>query len=325
MIKNFTGNFNMLTLYPNIQPYATYSISVDNLHTLYAEESGNQHGIPIVYIHGGPGSGCDADNRCFFDPEKYRIILFDQRGSGKSTPHAELKNNTTPLLIDDLETIRKYLGIKKWLLFGGSWGSTLALLYAQAYPSKVLGMILRGVSLCQQQNLDWLYYKNGVSHIYPDYWQEFIAIIPKSKQNNILQAYYKILISKNEIARMAAAKAWSRWEAMCATLDPCHKIEQRLNNPHLALSLARIECHYFINKCFIEENAILNNMEKIQHIKGIIIHGRYDMVCPLDNAYQLHKAWPNSNLIIIRNAGHSSREPGILSELIHATNTFNII
>ena len=314
----------MLNLYPNIQPYATYSLPVDALHTLYLEESGNKHGTPIIYIHGGPGAGCDPDNRRFFDPIKYRIILFDQRGCGKSTPHSELKNNTTQLLIEDLEKIRKYLDIEKWLLFGGSWGSTLALLYAQAYPHKVIGMILRGIFLCQQQNLRWLYHKNGISNIYPDYWQEFVSIIPKAKQNNILAAYHTLLTSNNEIARMAAAKAWSRWEAVCATLDPCQKIEQHLNDPHLALSLARIECHYFINKCFIEENAILNNMGKIENLQGIIIHGRYDMICTMNNAYQLHKAWPNSKLIIIRNAGHSSREPGILSELIHATNTFEV-
>lgn len=315
----------MLTLYPAIQPYATYNIPVDNLHTLYVEESGSKHGIPIVYIHGGPGSCCDPDNRRFFDPEKYRIILFDQRGCGKSTPHAELKNNTTKFLIEDLELIRKHLGIESWVLFGGSWGSTLALLYAESHPKKVIGMILRGISLCRKQNLSWLYDdKNGAASIYPDYWQEFISVIPKYKQNNAVAAYYKILTSNNEVARMAAAKAWAKWSAVCATLDPCQKIEQHLNNPHLALSLARIECHYFVNNCFIEENAILNNIEKIKHINGVIIHGRYDMICPLNNAYDLHKAWPNSNLIIIRDAGHSSREPGILSELIHATNSFSI-
>jgi len=310
----------MLTLYPPIQPYVIHNFAVDNLHNLYLEESGNKDGIPIIYIHGGPGSGCDSDNRRFFDPEKYRIILFDQRGCGKSTPHAELKNNTTQFLIEDLEAIRKHLDITKWLLFGGSWGSTLALLYAQSYPNRVIGMILRGIFLCRKQDLYW-FYKNGASKIYPDYWQEFISAVPTSKQNNIISAYYKILTSDNEVARMAAAKTWSRWEAVCASLDPCPKIEQHLTNPHLALSLARIECHYFINKCFIVENTILDNVNKIKHIKTIIIHGRYDMICPLNNAYALHKALPNSNLMIIRDAGHSSREPGILSELIHATNT----
>lgn len=313
----------MLTFYPAIQPYAIHSLPVDKLHTLYLEESGNQHGIPIVYIHGGPGSSCEPDNRRFFDPEKYRIILFDQRGCGKSTPHAELTNNNTQLLIEDLESIRKYLGIGSWILFGGSWGSTLALLYAESYPQKVSGMILRGIALCRKQNASWLYNdKNGAASIYPDYWEEFISIVPTYQHNNLIAAYYKILTSNNEIARMAAAKAWAKWSAVCATLDPCNKIKQHLNNPNFALNLARLECHYFVNKCFIAENAILNNIENIKNITGIIIHGRYDIVCPLNNAYDLHKAWPNSNLIIIRNAGHSSREPGILSELIHATNNF---
>lgn len=313
----------MLTLYPAIQNYATYNLAVDKLHTLYVEESGNPNGIPVVYIHGGPGSGSEPDNRRFFDPEKYRIILFDQRGAGKSSPHAELTDNNTQALIADLELIRQHLDIKQWLLFGGSWGSTLALLYAQAHPNQVLGMILRGIFLARKQDLAWSFKANcGAANIFPDYWQEFKSVIAKTKQNNLVKQYYQILTSSNEIARMAAAKAWAKWGAVCSTLDPCQKLEDHLNNPHLSLSLARIECHYFVHNCFIEENQILNNMDRIKHIKGIIIHGRYDMICPLSNAYDLHKSWNNSNLMIIRDAGHSSREPGILNELIHATNNF---
>ncbi len=312
----------MLTLYPAINPYISYHIKVDNIHTLYVEECGNKDGIPIIYLHGGPGSGCDSDNRRFFDPEKYRIILFDQRGSGRSTPHSELKNNTPLLLIEDLETIRKHCGIKQWVLFGGSWGSTLALLYAQNYPKHVISMILRGIFLCRKEDIDWVCRDGGVSRIYPDYWQEFKNIVPKKGQHNLIASYYKLLTGGDEIARMAAAKAWSKWESVCATLDPCHKLEQHLTNPHLALSLSRIACHYAVNNYFIEENSILENMNKIKHIPSVIIHGRYDMICPIDNAYVLHQAWPKSDLIIIRNAGHSSREPGILNALIHATNAF---
>jgi proline iminopeptidase len=312
----------MLTLYPAIQPYAAYNLAVDDIHSLYIEECGSKHGIPVIYLHGGPGSGIDPDNRRFFNPEKYRIILFDQRGSGKSMPHAELTNNTPKLLIEDIEFIRKHCGIDKWLLFGGSWGSTLGLLYAEAYPNRVLGMILRGIFLARQKDLDWIYKEGGVSKIYPDYWQEFISIIPKNKRANLIDSYYKILTGNNELARMSAAKAWSKWEGACATLDLCQKIEKHLTEPHIALSLSTIACHYAVNNYFIKENSILKNIKKIHNIPGTIIHGRYDMVCPLENAYALHQNWPGSNLIIIRNAGHSSREPGILHALIHATNEF---
>ncbi|MGD0465776.1 MAG: prolyl aminopeptidase [Gammaproteobacteria bacterium] len=312
----------MLTLYPAIQPYTTYNISVDDVHTLYIEECGTKEGIPIIYLHGGPAVGCDAGNRRFFDPKKYRIILFDQRGAGKSTPHSELKNNTPQLLIEDLELIRKHCGIKKWALFGGSWGSTLALLYAQSHPNRVTGMILRGIFLARQKDLDWICKEGGASNIYPDYWQEFIAMIHEKQKDDIIKAYYKILTGKDEVARMAAAKTWSKWEAVCATLDPCQKIEQCLTNPHTALSLSKIACHYAINNYFIAENFILDNMKKIEHIPATIIHGRYDMICPIENAYSLHRKWPKSNLMIIRDAGHSSREPGILNAIMHATNAF---
>ena len=314
----------MLTLYPAIQNYASYNLDVDQLHTLYVEESGNPNGVPVIYIHGGPGSGSEPDNRRFFDPEKYRIILFDQRGSGKSTPHAELTNNNTQALIWDLDHIRQYLDIPQWLLFGGSWGSTLALLYAQAYPQHALGMVLRGIFLARKQDLAWSFKdQGGAASIFPDHWQEFKSIFPKTKQASLIKQCHKTLTGDNEIARMAAAKAWSKWGAVCATLDPCKTLEHHLNKPHLSLSLARIECHYLVNNYFIAENQILDNMDSIKHIPGVIIHGRYDMICPLKNAYDLHQAWHNSTLMIIRDAGHSSREPGILNELIHATNSFS--
>ena len=312
----------MLTLYPAIQPYATYNISVDNIHNLYIEECGTKDGIPIIYLHGGPGTGCDADNRRFFDPKKYRIILFDQRGSGRSTPHAEIKNNTPQLLVQDLETIRKHCGIEKWTLFGGSWGSTLALLYAQTHPNKVTGMILRGIFLARKKDLNWVCREGGASNIYPDYWQEFTAMFTQRQKNNLIKAYYKILTGKDELARMSVAKAWAKWETVCATLDPCQKIEHRLNDPHIALSLSKIGSHYAVNNYFMEENFILNNMKKIDYIPATIIHGRYDMICPIENAFALHQKWPQSNLMIIRNAGHSSREPGILHAIMHTTNTF---
>jgi proline iminopeptidase len=310
----------MKTLYPAIKPYAEYELKVDNIHTLYLEECGSPKGSPILFLHGGPGAGCTPEHRRFFDPEKYRIILFDQRGCGRSTPHGELKNNNTPILLQDIEEIRNYLKVDKWLLFGGSWGSTLALLYAELYPIRVIGMILRGVFLCRKKDLAWFYNEDGAARIYPDEWQKLIEQIEPSKKNNLISAYYEVLNGADEVAKMYAAKAWARWEAACSTLDPCLNTVQHFSNLHTAISLAKIECHYFLNDIFMEENYIMNNISKISKIPGIIIHGRYDMVCPLDNACALHQAWEGSELQIIRNAGHSSMEPGIISALVNATN-----
>lgn len=308
----------MLILYPDIKPYREHRLEVDEPHVLYLEESGNKDGIPVLYVHGGPGSGCEAFNRRFFDPEKFRIILYDQRGAGKSTPHAELRGNTTQNLIKDIETIREHLGVDRWMLFGGSWGSTLSLAYAEAYPERVLGMILRGIFLCREQDLRW-FYQEGASRIFPDAWEEYLKPIPEDEQNDIVAAFYKRLTGGDELARMGAAKAWSLWEAHCATLRPNHTILDHFSEPHMATSLARIECHYFINNGFLNPNQLIEEADKIADIPGIIVHGRYDMICPLDNAFELNKAWPSSELHIIRDAGHSAMEPGIVDALVRAT------
>lgn len=311
----------MRTLYPEIRPYKERHLKVSNLHTLYIEESGNPQGIPVVFIHGGPGGGTGAPLRSFFDPEKYRIILFDQRGCGRSKPHSELQQNTTQDLLEDLEKIRIQLGVEQWLLFGGSWGSSLSLLYAQANPRRVLGLILRGIFLCRDQDIQWLY-QRGASAVFPDYWKEYEETIPLSERNNMLQAYYKRLTSDNEIARMSAAKAWSIWEGRCSTLDPSNDVVNHFSDPHFALAMARIEAHYFVNNAFLSHNQIINECEKIQHLQITIIHGRYDMVCPLEQAYALYCALPNSELHIVRDAGHSAFEKGITDNLIRATDDF---
>jgi len=308
----------MHTLYPDIKTYQEHHLAVSELHTLYLEESGNPKGIPVLFIHGGPGGGCDHKSRCFFDPELYRIIIFDQRGAGKSTPHAELTNNTTQDLIEDIEKIRLHLNIDAWVLFGGSWGSTLSLLYAQTYPENVSELILRGIFLCRKSDLHW-FYQEGASRIFPDEWQHFISQIPVDQQDNFITAYYELLTSENELKQMAAAKAWSSWEGSCSTLKPNKNIKDHFTHPQTALAMARIECHYFINESFIEENQIINNMHKISHIPGVIVHGRYDVVCPLDNAFELNNHWLEAGLHIIQDAGHSAFEAGNTDMLIRAT------
>ena len=308
----------MHLLYPEIKPFARHDIKVDEIHTIYVEQCGNPDGIPILFVHGGPGAGISKTDRRYFDPEKYHIILFDQRGAGRSTPHAELKNNTTQLLIEDMERIRTDLEIERWILFGGSWGSTLSLLYAQAHPSRVLALVLRGIFLCRRSDVHW-FYQHGAHHVFPDYWQDFIKPIADEKRDNLLQAYYAKLTGENELAKMAAAKAWSLWEGRCATLRPSSEVVSAFSDTHLATSLARTEAHYFVNHCFIEENQIVEQADKLANIPGIIIHGRYDMVCPLDNAATLHQVWPSSELHIIRDAGHSSREPSIVDALVRTT------
>jgi len=308
----------MKILFPEIKPYARHDLAVDDQHTLYVEECGIEEGIPVLFIHGGPGAGCSQHDRRFFDPEKYRIVLFDQRGSGRSSPHAELNNNTTQHLIEDIESIRQHLNIDKWMLFGGSWGSTLSLLYAQSYPERVLAMVLRGIFLCRDEDLVW-FYQSGAHRIFPDYWKEFVQPIPENERENIIAAYYSRLTSNNEIAKMAAAKAWSVWEGRCATLRPNTDVVNSFADPRFAVSLACIESHYFVNNAFIKPNQILDNMARIENIPGVIVHGRYDLVCPLDNALSLYEKWQDADLNIIRDAGHSAREPSIVDALVKAT------
>lgn len=312
----------MLVLYPDIKPYQEHRIEVQPPHNLYVEESGNPDGIPVLFLHGGPGAGTESYHRRFFDPEKYRIVLFDQRGCGKSTPHGCLEHNTTQALVDDIEVIRTRLGVESWLLFGGSWGSTLALVYAQTHPDRVRGLIVRGIFLCRQQDLDWFYKEGGCSRIFPDYWIDLVKPVRENMRHNLIAAYDKLLSSDNELQRMSAAKAWSGWEGRCATLRPNPNVIDHFTSPHTALSLALIEVHYFKHKSFLEDNQILRNMDRIKHIPGIIVHGRYDVICPLDNALDLHHEWTNSELHIIRDAGHSASEPGIVDALVKATNEF---
>jgi len=309
----------MLNLYPSIKPYRVHQLAVDKLHTLYIEECGNPDGLPVVFLHGGPGSGCTVDHRRYFDPALYRILLFDQRGSGQSTPHAELIGNTIQALVSDMEAIRLYLEIDKWALFGGSWGSTLALVYAETYPERVLNMVLRGIFLCRDEDLAWSYQAGGASRVFPEHWEAFVNHLPVEERREVLQNYYKRLTGQDEIARLAAAKAWAQWEASCATLQPNMQVMTHLTQAHTAISLARIETHYFMNKAFLAPNQILKKAYRLANIRGIIVHGRYDVVCPVDGAYALQKVWPLAELQIIREAGHSACEPPIISALIAAT------
>lgn len=308
----------MQIFYPEIKPYQRHQIAVEPPHELYVDESGNPDGIPVLFVHGGPGAGCGKYDRRFFDPEVYRIVLFDQRGAGRSRPHAELENNTTQKLVQDIEVIRTALGIDKWVLFGGSWGSTLSLVYAQTYPERVMGLILRGIFLCRREDLLW-FYQAGANRLFPDFWDDFAAQIPETERSDMIGAYYRQLIGENQIQQMSAAKTWAGWEGRTATLKPCQDVVDSFTEPHRALSLARIEAHYFVNDAFLEHNQILRDAHKLAGIPGMIVHGRYDVICPLDNAYALHKAWPGSELQIIREAGHASREPGIVDALIRAT------
>ena len=308
----------MRELYPRIKPYVTHSIAVDAPHVLHVEESGVPDGIPVLFVHGGPGAGCAEYHRCFFDPEKYRIILFDQRGCGRSIPHASLESNTTQDLVADMERIREHLGIERWLLFGGSWGSTLSLVYAETHPERVLGLVLRGIFLCRPEEIHW-FYQQGASQLFPDYWQDYLRPIPEAERGTLLQAYYQRLSGQDEVARMAAAKAWSTWEGRTSTLLPSKTVVDHFSEPHTALSLARIECHYFMHDSFLEPNQILRDAERLADIPGIIIQGRYDVVCPMQSAWELQQAWPQARLQIIPDAGHSALEPGIIDALVRAT------
>ncbi len=309
----------MTDLYPPIHENLSFLLDVDSTHQIYVEECGNSDdGVPVVFLHGGPGAGCEPYHRQLFNPEKYRIILFDQRGCGRSLPHASLKNNTTQDLISDIEKIRNELGIEKWVVAGGSWGSTLALAYAEAHPQRVSGLIVRGIFLCTKKEIDW-FYQYGASEIYPDYWEDFLQPIPENKRDNLLNAYHELLTGENEIARMGAARAWSTWEAHTATLLPNSAVMDHFTEPHNALSIARIEAHYFVNNGFLQDNQLLDNADKLNDIPGFIIQGRYDMICPMRQAYELHKAWPLSDLFVVQGAGHAAAEKGISTALIKAS------
>ncbi len=307
----------MLNLYPELQPNARHRLKVAPPHELYLEECGNPEGMPVLVVHGGPGGGCEEYYRRFFDAERYRIILLDQRGAGRSTPLAELESNTTADLVEDMERVREFLGIERWLLFGGSWGSTLSLVYAETHPDRVMGLVLRGIFLCRPQDIHW-FYQEGASRVFPDYWEDFLAPIPAEERGDLVTAYYQRLTSSNELEQIQAAKAWAVWEGRCATLHPNPTVVDHFGHPHVAIALARIECHYFMNHSFLEPDQILRNAPALEGIPGIIVHGRYDMVCPLDNALALSRAWPEADLRIIRDAGHSASEPAIVDALLRA-------
>lgn len=312
----------MLEFYPEIEAFNSGFLKVSDLHTLYFEEAGNPKGKPIVFVHGGPGGGIDASMRRFFDPKIWRVILFDQRGCGKSKPAFELNENTTWDLVEDMEKLRKHLQIDAWSVFGGSWGSTLALAYAITHTNVVKNLILRGIFLLREKEIRW-FYQEGASYIFPDAWAKYEAAIPENERHDYVTAYYKRLTDPDINVRRAAAKAWSVWEGSTSKLFMDPTFIERFEGDDFAMAFARIECHYFINKGFFKEDGwLLKHVDKIRHIPTWIVQGRYDVVCPATSAYELHQKWPEAKLFIIPDAGHSASEPGIKSKLIEATNYF---
>jgi proline iminopeptidase len=312
----------MKTLYPEIEPFDSGMLKVSELHTIYWERSGNPDGIPVVFLHGGPGGGLIPSYRQYFDPEAFHVILFDQRGSGRSTPHTELRENTTWDLINDIETLRSKFGIDTWFVFGGSWGSTLSLAYAISHPDRCRGLILRGIFLTRKKELDW-FYQSGASEIFPDYWERYRDEIPEEERGDFIKAYRRRLTSSDENVRLSAARAWAVWEGSTSKLYPDANLMEHWEGAHEALSLACIECHYFTNNSFFPtENYLLENVGKIRHIPTVIVQGRYDVVCPITSAWELHKAFPEAEFNVIPDAGHSVSEPGITAALVDAMDRF---
>ena len=312
----------MRTLYPAIEPYDTGTLKVDDRHTLYFEQCGNPNGKPVVMLHGGPGGGCSDKMRQFHDPAKYRIILFDQRGSGRSTPHADLVDNTTWDLVADIEKLREKLGVDSWQVFGGSWGSTLALAYAETHPQRVTELVLRGIFMLRRWELEW-FYQEGANRLFPDAWEHYLKPIPAVERHDLISAFHRRLTSDDEATRLAAAKAWSVWEGATSFLHVDDDFVNSHEDPQFALAFARIENHYFVNGGFFEvEDHLLRDAHKIAHIPGVIVHGRYDVVCPLANAWELHKAWPKAQLQISPASGHSAFEAENVDALVRATDSF---
>ena len=307
-------------LFPPIEPYRSGMLAVDGLHALYWEESGNPDGQPVLFLHGGPGSGTSPRQRRFFDPAHFRVVLFDQRGSGQSMPLGEYRDNTTPLLIADIEQLRKMLGIDQWLIFGGSWGSTLALAYGQAHPQRCLGFILRGIFLCSQREIDWFLY--GMEQFFPEAHAEFVAHLPPGERHDLLQAYNRRLFAEDAAIAVPAARAWSRYEGRCLYLRPDPATVDDFCTDAVSISLGRLEAHYFLHHGFMTPDQLLINIERIAHLPGIIVQGRYDVVCPPVSAYRLHRAWPQARLQIIDDAGHAAFETGTARALVAATESF---
>lgn len=313
---------NRKPLYPEIEPYDHGMLAVDGLHQVYYEQVGNPEGKPVVFLHGGPGGGGSPAPRRFFDPDVYRIVVFDQRGCGRSLPHACLENNTTWHLVGDVETIRRHLGIDRWQVFGGSWGSTLALAYAQAHPDVVTELVLRGIFTMQKKEIDWLY-SFGTSELFPDAWADFVAPIPEAERGDLVAAYHQRVTSDDSKVRKEATRTWSIFEARTSHLLHDEKHVESIGEESFADAFARIEAHYFINRGFLEsELQLLEGVERIRHIPAVIVHGRYDALCPVRNAWELHRRWPESELVIVPDAGHSAFEPGNIDALVRATDRF---
>lgn len=310
------------TLYPPIEPFDAGMLRVSPLHEIYYEVSGAPGGKPVVVCHGGPGGGSTPSMRRYFDPERYKIVIFDQRGCGKSKPHAELEENNTWALVEDMETLRERLGIERWQVFGGSWGSTLALAYAETHPVRVSELVLRGVFMLRREELLW-FYQQGASWMYPDAWEDYLAPIPAAERGDMMAAYYRRLIGDDRDEQLKAAKAWSLWEGGTVSLLPSEERMQSFSSDAFATAFARIECHYFVNGGFFErDDQILAHIDRIRHIPGVIVQGRYDVVTPMKSAWELHKAWPEAELMLVQDAGHAASEPGIIDALVRATDGF---
>lgn len=311
-------------LYPSLRTYRTGRLQVSELHEIYYEESGNPEGKPVVFLHGGPGGGTNPQMRRFFDPLRYRIVMFDQRGCGRSRPHASLEQNTTWDLVADIETLRETLGIEQWQVFGGSWGSTLALAYAQKHPDRVTELVLRGIFLLRRSELEWFYQdERGAASLFPDLWEQYIAPIPQEERYDLMRAYYRRLTSTDREERNAAARAWAVWEGATSHLRTDPRYVASFRDAEFAAAFARIECHYFVNGGFLEtDDQLLRDVPEIRQIPGVIVQGRYDVVCPMRSAWHLHRAWPEAELVIVPDAGHSAFEPGIARALRRATDRF---
>jgi len=309
-------------LYPPVNPYNSGYLRVSPLHELYYEECGNPDGKPVVFLHGGPGAGINAAARRFFNPAVYRIVLFDQRGAGKSRPHASIEDNTTWDLVEDIERLRKFLEIERWQVFGGSWGSTLALAYAQTHPQRVTELVLRGIFMLRDVELKW-FYEGGAAHVFPDHWESFLAPVPEDRRNDIMRCYHEMLTGSDDAIKLEAAKAWSLWEGVTSNLEMADAGVTQFRADEFALALARVEVHYFANRGFFDDpEQLLNNLDAIRHIPAVIVQGRYDLVCPMKTAWDLHRAWPEAEFSVVPDAGHSSFEPGTVHELVAATDRF---
>ena len=304
----------MRDLYPDIEPFATGRLELEPPHVMYWEQCGRADGTPVLFLHGGPGAGATAANRRFFDPAHYRIVVYDQRGAGRSEPLGALEANTTTKLVEDIESLRRHLGIPRWLVFGGSWGSTLALAYGESHPERCLALILRGVFLCRRAEIDW--FLTGIRRFFPEHWDAFSGHVPAAERGDLLAAYHRLLTDPDPAVHMPAARAWSRYEGACSTLKPSPETVAEFGRDQMALGLARIEAHYFMNDIFLPTNHLLDNVGRVRPVPGYIVQGRYDMVCPIATAFDLARAWPEAELHVVQDAGHSSMELGIRSKLV---------